>query len=151
MMKSHFLSALLFASAALPFAAEAEAAPYQQYKVGVCGTSATCTITFPNVPSGKTVELTNVSCYVGMGDLLGIRKIQLQQVSSSNALGTAVSLIAAPYIIAAGRPDQQSVGIVNTPVTLYAKGGEKFRIVATLPTGSRFREMSCHVSGKLTP
>ncbi len=124
------------------------AAPYQQYKVGVCGTAATCTITFNPVPSGKTVELTNVSCFVSMSAGAGIKRLQLQQALANNSTPISVALPPAPYLVAFGTPAQADLGVVNLPVTLSATGGQKFRTRAEI-VGGTFKEFSCHISGRI--
>jgi catabolite regulation protein CreA len=137
----------VFVSIALASGA-AMAAPYQQYKVGACGSSSTCTITFVAVPAGKTAELNNVSCYVSMTAGAGIKKLQLQQVLANSAVAVSVTLAPAPFLIAFGTSAQADLEMVNTPVTLYATGGQKFRVRANLVSGT-FKEFFCHVSGKI--
>jgi hypothetical protein len=147
MMK--FLHVSCFALVTLAIASGAAmAAPYQQYKVGACGTSTSCTITFTAVPAGKTAELTNVSCHASYNFGADLKKVQLQQLSASNVAGVSVALMAAPNLIGVGTPAATGVGVVSTPVTLYATGGQKFRVRAELLSGA-FKEFSCHISGKI--
>jgi hypothetical protein len=124
------------------------AAPYQQSKTGACGASSTCQIVFPAVPAGKTVELTNVSCYVSMSAGAGIKKLQLQQVFANNTAGVSATLVVAPMLVAFGTSAQADIGMTNAPVTLYATGGQKFRARADL-VGGTFKEFSCHIAGRI--
>ncbi len=126
----------------------ASASPYQQSKAGVCGSASSCTITFNAVPAGKTAELTNVSCYASYTFAADMKKMQLQQLSSGGTAGVSVALLAAPYLLGAGTAQAAGVSTVSGPVTLYATGGQKFRVRADLLSGS-FKEFSCHISGKI--
>jgi hypothetical protein len=146
-MKFPGTATILFSAFACA-AGAASAAPYQQSKTGVCGTASTCTITFANVPSGKTAELTNVSCYISGPFGTEIKKVQLQQLSSSNAPGVSVTLVAAPYLIGTSSPNATFIGMINQQVTLYATAGQKFRVRTDIQ-GGRFSEFSCHISGKI--
>jgi hypothetical protein len=147
-----FFRALFFGLGAMSLCAfgsgVVSAAPYQQSKTGVCGSAATCQISFSAVPAGKTVELTNVSCYVSMSAGAGVKKLQVQQVLASNTAGVSATLVVAPMLVAFGTSSQADLGMVNAPITLFATGGQKFRARVDV-VGGTIKEFACHVAGKI--
>jgi hypothetical protein len=147
-MKHLTLASIAVASTILA-ASPASSAPYQQYRIGACGTASTCNLVFTTVPAGKTAQIENVSCYGRTAYGPELKKLQLQVLSSSGAVLVSVALPPAPYILGSSNPSTaQTLSVLNQPVTLYATGGQKFRVSAELTKG-RFAELNCHISGKI--
>jgi hypothetical protein len=145
----HLALASIAVASTIFAASPASAAPYQQYRIGACGTASTCNLVFTTVPAGKTAQLSNVSCYSRTAYGPELKKLQLQVLSSSGAVLISVALTPAPYILGSSNlPTAQSISAVNQPVTLYATGGQKFRVSAELTRG-KFTELNCHISGKI--
>jgi hypothetical protein len=123
----------------------ASAAGYQQYKVGNCPSTAACNVDFPVIPAGKTTTLSNVSCLIRPTLPASLNRIQLQQILANGRAGVIVTLVAAPTLI--GDPGNiPNVFFVNNPVTIFATGGQKFRVRSVL-TGGGYSEISCHIGG----
>jgi hypothetical protein len=129
----------------------AEAAKFQQYKNGVCGPVAVCTIDFGVVPAGKTLEISDASCYLRTTEDANFFAMQLLVM---NGATTTSALTLGPFTRLFGQlaapGDSVNVYQVNSPVYAFATAGQRFRGYAEI-RGGQYRQFACHVSGQLTP
>lgn len=107
----------------LPLPSPAEAAPFQQYKNGVCTSSSICTIDFAVVPAGRRLEITNASCYL--------------RTSLTNELS------AMQFLVIEGTATRSALTLVPSFVDTISVPGETFtrRIIPSPP--SRLPDSAC--------
>jgi hypothetical protein len=137
-------SALMGCLAWLPFSSAAEAAPFQQYRNGVCAASI-CNIDFVVVPAGRRLDISNVSCYLRASGDRDISAMQLL-VMQGAATRSAVSLVP-EHVDDMGSPFQ-SVYSANHTIFTYATAGQRFRAYTELKKGT-FSQFACHISGQI--
>ena len=145
-----FLSALLGCFCWLSASSGAQAALYQRYQNGACASNLNCFITFPLIPAGKTLQVTNVSCYLRVIEITEIFAQQLLVIASNGT--TIISAVTLePRIIDtfSGSPSK-TVYSANHTILAFATAGQRFRASSQLRYGNN-DQFSCHISGHMTP
>lgn len=143
------LSAALLLGLSLTLPGDAEAARYQKYLNGNCPNTI-CTINFPIVPAGKTLVLTNVSCYVRLnGTDAELYAQQLLQVGAGGGVGVAVTLASGFRQTIDALPNQVVLSS-NHAIDVFATAGQRFQAYAEVRRGT-FSQFACHISGQLLP
>jgi hypothetical protein len=130
---------------------DAQAAPYQIYLNATCGTSLICNIDFPEVPAGKTLTVTNVSCYLRFDSDAAIYALQLLQMKKGGATAMAVTLVPQQIGVTSDGAAFDKVASSNQIVDVFAGAGDHFRIFAQIDKGASFEQLACHISGKTRP
>jgi hypothetical protein len=146
-----FLAILLGCSAALASSTAQAVTHFQQYKSNFCtGDDFVCTIDFNTVAANRTLEVTNVSCYVRVSSSANLFAVQLFQMGPSGNIGTAVTL-SMPFMASVpGFRIHQS----NEQVLVRATAGQRFRVYAeqrSTASNSFIDQLACHISGRLLP
>lgn len=143
------LTGVGFAGLALQ-APDAHAAAYQVYLNSTCGTSLICVIDFPDVPLGKRLTISNVSCYLRFDSDASIYGLQLLQMTKGGSIGMAVTLVPQQIGITADGTAFDKVAAANHVITAFASSGEHFRIYAQITKGASYEQLACHISGQIT-
>jgi hypothetical protein len=121
---------------------------FQQYRNGVCEREAGfCGIPFNTVPAGKTLEITNTSCYVRGDGPMNIYSLQLEQRGPSGNAGTAVTLV--PFHIDT-LSNGEEVFQSNDQVLVRATAGQHFYAHLQKRSGIVL-QFACHISGRMLP
>jgi len=139
------ISALLGCLGWLPFSSVAEAAPFQQYRNGVCASNSICTIDFGLVPAGGRLDITNVSCYLRTSGTVELSAVQILVV---RGMVTQSALTIVPEFVDTLGVPFESVFSANHPIFAFATAGQRFRAFAELKKGT-FSQFACHISGQL--
>jgi hypothetical protein len=155
-MKMKRLIAFTLLGLGLSLSSAAEAARFQKYlNATSCPGSGLCNVDFANVPAGKTLDISNVSCYLRMEDsgAAGLYAMQLLQIGAGGGILNAVTLD--PQITDSGTPTGQnfsSIWAANHTIYAFATAGQHFRATAQLMNVSgRITQFACHISGQLLP
>lgn len=142
------LGALLLAAAA------ANAADYQVYKDVRCTTFTECGINFDAVPSGKTLRIDNVSCYLRHLDTYDVGAAQLVVVRAdgSRAFAITVTLRNQSRVNLGG--STYYVYVSNDTIRAVAQAGQRFRAYAQVyqsesGTLGKVAQLACGISGTL--
>ncbi|MCI0465489.1 MAG: hypothetical protein L0Y57_00535 [Beijerinckiaceae bacterium] len=141
--------ALLVCLSWLHFSSAAEAAPFQQYKNGVCTTGPICTIDFAVVPSGKRLEITNASCYLRASVDLQLHAMQFL-VLEGTAIRSALTLLPKFVDDISLSVPVQTVYSANHSIFAFANAGQRFQAYVELKHGT-YSQFACHISGQLRP
>lgn len=149
------LSALLLAPAF------AEAAVYQVYKDSFrddanCPSNAECGINYDRVKAGKTLKITNVSCYLRHAESVGLAALQLvvQNNDSGNTRDYALTPNLQLQTKVAMSDGNQFVWAADDIVNVTVKAGQRIRIYAQVRKGSdgslgSVLQLSCGIAGKI--
>jgi hypothetical protein len=145
------VSLVLFGSLiALSIASTANATKYQKYLNGQCDIDVhDCVINFPNVPAGKALDISNVSCYLRGPPPFGIYSMQLLQILRNGTIGNAVTLVPAFIDSVGSGPTLEEVYSANHVIFAFATAGQHFQAVAQI-RGLTPSQFACHISGQLT-
>ena len=143
--------ALLGCAACISLSSAAQAARFQQYLNGAC-VGLVCTINFSVVPAGKTLDVSNFSCYLrvsgvdsGKSDVFAL---QLLQIKAGGGIGNAVTADL-QFVDSITTPSERVYQSNNT-IFAFATAGQRFRAYAELKAGT-FSQFACHISGQLLP
>ena len=158
-MRTKRLIAFTLLGLGLSLSSAAEAARFQKYlNATSCPDTigpSLCNISFAIVPAGKTLDITDVSCYLRMEDSGAsmLYAMQLLQISAGGGILNAVTLN--PKITDSGTPTGQnfsSIWASNDEIFAFATAGQRFRAVAQLGnTSGKITQFACHISGQLLP
>jgi hypothetical protein len=138
------ISALVGCLSWLPYSSTADAAPFQQYKNGVCGASLICTIDFPVVQAGQRLEITNASCYLRVS---GTHELYAMQLFVAEGTNTRSALTLQPKNVDVVSPFE-AVYSASHPIFAFANAGQRLRAFVELKKGT-FSQLACHISGRL--
>ncbi|MPZ58095.1 MAG: hypothetical protein GEU91_16690 [Rhizobiales bacterium] len=138
-----FAGALLACLFWLPVASAAQAAPFQDYRNGACG-SGICNINFAPVPSGRRLDISNVSCYLRVSQDADVYALQLLVAQGAN-ISSAVTVVPQFVDSVAGIGDR--VYSADHHIFAFANAGQRFRIYAELK-GGVYRQLACTSAGK---
>lgn len=155
MAPSRYCGAALAVFCATWMNGSSQAADYQRYQNGACAAASLCNINYPVVPAGRTLRLSNLSCYLRFSNLSRIYGAQLLLLNASGVVIMAVT----------PRLAQQGQITVGNNVELAFASNDNIKVVAT--AGQRFRayvdirvnsggaigtvsQYACHISGDLT-
>jgi hypothetical protein len=130
----------------LSLASAVEAQPIQQYKNGACTSSKICTIDFLTTPTGKRIEVTNVSCYLRV---TGSSELHAMQFLVAQGSSIVSAFTVEPRLIG-GAPGTSYVYAANHPVFAYATAGRRLQAYVELKQGA-FSQFACHISGQMVP
>jgi hypothetical protein len=146
------LFALLGCVVGLSLSSAAQAARFQEYlsSPDACIHLDICTLNFSVVPAGKTLDVTNFSCYLRTLEGAEVYAVQLLQIKAGGDIGNAVTadLQLVNYIT---RPFRAKVYQSNNTIFAFATAGQRFRAYAQLTRGGGFVQFACHISGQLLP
>ena len=142
-----FAFALLGCAAFISLSSAAQAGRFQQYLNGACGGINVCTINFAAVPAGKTLDVSNFSCYLRVSGAADVYALQLLQIRAGGSIGNAVTADLHQVDTIVGPPAQR-VYQSNDTVFAFATAGQRFRAYAELRAGT-FSQFACHISGQL--
>ena len=143
-----------------PTAAQAEV--YQKYLSRNCNEVflVGCILGFPSVPAGKTLTITNLSCYLRTSAKASIYGAQLW-VSEGTADNVLFAMTPSLQFLnkVASNPANVTIGNVyvsNDTILAVAKAGQFFVAYAdarNLTTGEivNIPQYACHISGQITP
>lgn len=132
------------------------AADYQVYKDASCSPNSICVIDYDNIPAGKTLKLTNLSCYLATSDAFGLAAAQL--VLMRNKSGRRVMAITPNFffqsLVQTGPNSKSNIFAVNDTIKISGSPGQHFRVYAQVHRGSdgsigTVQQLSCHISGTL--
>lgn len=128
-------------------ATASQAAPYQKYLNGT-RPNPICNIDFPVVPAGKTLTITNVSCYIRQTNAADFYASQLLVIGTGGGITHAVTLNnnRTEFISGSNEEVRQS----NDQILAFARAGQRFRAYVERRNGA-FSQVACHISGELTP
>lgn len=126
-------------------AGAATSVPYQRYLNGSCP-GLICKISFPVVPAGKRLEITNTSCYLRLEvnpdtDLLALQLLVL------NSSGTITNAVTLPVDFQDS--DEAFFALAaNEHIFVFAAAGQRLQAYAELKRG-KYQQFACHISGQL--
>jgi len=128
-----------------------EAALYQRYLNGACTDPTVCNINFPVVPAGKTLQITNVSCYwrVFGSPNVGIYAEQLLLIAANGT--TILSAVTLQPELVSTLVGGRSVYSSNQTILAFAAAGQRFRAWSLLDGSTTHAQFACHISGQLLP
>ncbi|MCI0423751.1 MAG: hypothetical protein L0Y50_04395 [Beijerinckiaceae bacterium] len=148
-LRSRFFPfALLGCCVGFSLSSAAQAASFQQYLTGTCA-GQVCNINFMVVPAGKTLNVTNFSCYLRVSSTADIYALQLLVAGPAGGIQNAVtaSLQRVDFV---GPAPGQDVFQSNDTIFAFATAGQRFRANAQIRNGT-FSQFACHISGQLLP
>jgi hypothetical protein len=148
--KTTLFAALSFGAIAA-LSSGAEAANFQKYLNGVCGPVAVCTIDFPVVPAGKTLEISDASCYLRTSDDANFYAMQIL-VMKGTTVASALTLGPFTRLFGQLASPSESVNVyqVNNPIFAFATAGQRFQAYTEI-RGGQYKQFACHISGQLKP
>ena len=123
----------------------AQAAPYQRYQNGSCG-SLVCAIDFPKVPAGKRLVLSNTSCYLRVSNAADLLAMQLFVLNNVGGFVSAQTLT--PQFVDSITTPAERVYSATHVVFAFANAGQRFQAYTELKQGT-FAQLACHISGDL--
>ena len=138
--------------------AAAQAADYQRYLNGTCAVNAVCNIDFPNVPAGKTLTVSNLSCYlrfIADRTIYGAQLLLVNNGTGAIAMAVTPSLYAQNGVATSGTTIE-NVYVSNDTIKAVAVQGQHFRAYAEVHASSTgavatVSQYACHISGTLLP
>jgi len=133
-----------------------QAADYQRYQKGECANNAVCNIDFPDVAAGKTLKLSNLSCYLRLFSNTEIEAAELLLINNSNgntvlAVTPSLEFQSSPRV---GQNSIQGVFVSNDTIRAVGKEGQHFRAYAKVRNSSTgnvatVAKYNCLISGSL--
>jgi hypothetical protein len=155
-MKPMFPAAVGLATVLVPFAAGAALAePYQRSVTAACVVDAApqCLVSFPQVASGKRLEIEYIGCSIRslvishIGDFASARVV-MQAVDDKQTIELPLSVAGVSTSIAA--PDA-AYSTLSTPVKFLVGSGKRLKIIADLKQDQIPSSMKCTAVGQLKP
>lgn len=133
-----------------------QAADYQKYVYSGCGLEAPCLIDFPNVPAGKVLTLSNLSCYLRFYEGYSLFATQLWVVNNNTGDIVMAVTPSLQYQTTTYNSEgvRHKVYVSNDTIHVFAKPGQHFRAYAEIRDvgGANSPELfACGISGKITP
>ena len=135
--------------------ATAEAAFFQEYIDGNCSANAGCNVDFPVVPAGKTLTVTNASCYLRFptsGSLLAAQYVIFNVTSGKRIVAITQAMHSQSVVKTA--VGSESVYVSDDQILALGKPGQRFRAYALVNKDSdgspgTISQLSCHITGTL--
>jgi hypothetical protein len=122
----------------------AEPLPYQLYKNGSCTAAKICSIDFPAVPAGRSLEISNVSCYLRVD---GASVLNAMQFLLMEGAAVKSALTVEPRLIG-GSAATSLVYAANHHVLMFVSAGRRLQAYADLTQGT-YSQFACHISGRM--
>lgn len=125
--------------------AAGSAAPFSEYKSVNCDGAASCSFNFAAVPSGKRLEIHNVSCVDAMTSgppdvaFLGLYILQ----------GAATKALHSLHAEWQGTSGSTQWWVANHTLLAHVKAGQKPNITITVDAVPTVQQLSCTISGVL--
>jgi hypothetical protein len=136
-----FVSALLTCLGSPMLSSSAAAAPFQQFEMGLCSETG-CLIPFAVTPTGKRLEVYNVSCYLRMSGALDLFRVGL----TVNA--DAHQVVLTPERVAGSGASGRTVYQATNSIFAFAREGEQFAAFVEWNKGD-VDHFECHISGEM--
>ncbi len=138
-------------------ASAARAGDYQIYKDGVCFPNSQCGIDFANVPAGKTVTLSNFSCYVRYPSNNSLGAVQLVLVRNSDGSRAFALTAGVSYpntSVNVGTGTNSLVVMTNDTIKAVGHFGQHFKTYVQVQKDSdgsvgTVSQFSCSISGTI--
>jgi hypothetical protein len=144
------LSAALGLGAIATASSGAEAAKFQRYLNGACGPVAACSIDFGPVPAGKTLEITDASCYLRTTSDANFYAMQLLVMRGATVTSALTMGPMTRFFSEVAPGEFTNVYQMNNPVYIFANAGQRIAAYTEI-RGGQYRQFACHISGQLTP
>ena len=153
-------TALIFGLWPILAAPQSHAEIYQEYRDGVCAANAECDIDFPEVPAGKILRVSNLSCYLrtprsgsGQSGVVAAQLVVMRVSDGKRILAITPSLAVQENNVTVGSLTEQ-VHVSNDIIDAVAKPGQRVRTYAIVNKNSdgtrgTVSQLSCHISGTL--
>jgi len=149
---------LAYSAVLTAFLVPAQAAEYQRYQNGACAAGSICNIDFPNVPAGKVLTISNLSCYLRLpstSDLYGAQLLLIQNSTGAVVFALTASLFRQNTVRISPTVDEET-WVSNDAIRAVARPGQHFRAYAEARSSSSgaiatISQYACHISGTLTP
>jgi len=133
----------------------AQAADYQKYQNGACVAGSLCNINFPVVPAGKTLRLSNLSCYLRFNVVNDLYGAQLLLLNASGGVIMAVTPQFAKLGTVTVNANSEYVLVSNETIRVMSVAGQRFRAFVEVRncvsgTAGTVSQYACHISGDVS-